>query len=138
MRTARGFIGTPFHHMGRLPGVGLDCSGVLICLGRDLGLVAASFDVPAYTPGANGVAMLEWCSVHMTPVPRSQMAPGDAVLTITDAEPQHLGIVGDYRNGGLSIIHASNQANPPRVIETRLMFSRILRFAAAYRLPGIE
>ncbi len=31
VRVARSYIGTPFHHQGRLPGVGLDCAGVIVC-----------------------------------------------------------------------------------------------------------
>lgn len=35
---ARSFIGTPFHHQARLPGVGLDCIGVPVCAARTVGL----------------------------------------------------------------------------------------------------
>jgi hypothetical protein len=67
------------------------------------------------------------------------MQPGDIAVLITDLLPQHLGLLGDYRHGGLSIIHACNARScvPPRVIETRLMFSRALRFVAAFEFPGI-
>lgn len=135
--TARGFLGTPFHHMGRLPGAGLDCAGVLVCAARALGLVAADFDVPAYTPTPDGASMLAWCRQYMAPVRYAEMQPGDAILLITDLHPQHLALLGDYRHGGLSIIHAASAADPPRVIETRLMFSRAQRFVAAFALPGI-
>ena len=136
VRVARSYIGTPFHHMGRLPGVGLDCVGVLICASRELGLVAPDFDLPAYTPTPDGTTMFAWAKEYMTPVP-GEMYPGNVVLLITDTEPQHLAILGDYSHGGLSIIHASHSSKPPRVLETRLMFSRTQRFVAAYALPGI-
>lgn len=135
---ARAYIGTPFHHMGRQPGVGLDCAGLLVCVARALGLVAPDFDVPAYTPTPDGHSMLRWCGEYMQPVFYPLMRPGDAVLLITDLHPQHLAILGDYRHGGLSIIHAANNADPPRVIETRLLFSRAQRFVAAFALPGVE
>lgn len=32
------FIGTPYRHQGRTPGIGLDCAGVLICAMRKLGI----------------------------------------------------------------------------------------------------
>lgn len=137
VRVARSYIDTPFHHMARLPGVGLDCAGVLICASRELGLVASDFDLPAYTPTPDGRTMLEWCDKYMTRIEQSAMQPGDAIVLITDVHPQHLGILGDYLHGGFSIIHAANSATPPRVIETRLMFSRVQRFVAAYSLPGI-
>jgi len=136
-RVARSYIGTPFHHMGRLPGVGLDCVGVLICCARELGLVAPDFDIPAYTPTPDGITMLAWAKQYMTPLSREEIRPGNVILLITDTEPQHLAILGDYLHGGLSIIHAANSAKPPRVIETRLMFSRVQRFVAVYALPGM-
>lgn len=138
VRIARSYIGTPFHHMERQPGLGIDCAGVLICAARDASLVEKMFDVPAYEPVPDGRVMLKWCREHMVEVSKEAMRPGDAILLITDEHPQHLGILGDYLHGGLSIIHASNVAVPPRVIETRLMFSRTMRFVAAFSFPGVE
>lgn len=134
---ARSYLGTPFHHRGRKPGVGIDCAGVLVCAARDCDLVSAAFDVPAYSPIPNGNDILQWCDLYMKPVSREEIQPGDAILIATDVYPQHLGILGDYVRGGLSIIHASDYTRPPRVIETRLLFARAMRFVAAYELPGI-
>ena len=137
VRVARSYLGTPFHHAARAPGMGLDCAGVIICVMRELALCAPDFDVPPYIPTPDGVSMLALCEQHMRIVPRAQMQPGDALVLITDKYPQHLGILGDDPRGGLSLIHAANAAHPPRVIETRLMFSRVCRFVAAYALPGV-
>jgi cell wall-associated NlpC family hydrolase len=38
IKAARGLVGTPFHHQGRLPGVGLDCVGVVVLVARACGL----------------------------------------------------------------------------------------------------
>lgn len=139
VRVARSYLGTPHHHLGRLPGVGLDCAGVLICAGRELSLVAPDFDVPAYVPQPDGHSLLSWCREHLGPaVSKADMRPGDALVLRSGSRPQHLAILGDYMHGGLSIIHASMEADPPRVIETRLMFSPTLRFVAAFRMPGVE
>lgn len=124
--------------MGREPGLGLDCAGVLVCVARQLGLVEPGFDVPAYTDRPDGRTLLAWCRRYMgAPVALEGLQPGDALVMITDVLPQHLGVVGDYRYGGLSLIHAANNAHPPRVIETRLMFSRVQKFVAAFQFPGI-
>lgn len=138
VRICRSYIGTPFHHMARKPGLGMDCAGVLICAARDAGLVPTDFDVPAYEPIPDGDTMLRWCEEHMTRVSKAEMQPGDALLMITDQFPQHLGILGNYQHGGHSLIHAAQNAHPPCVIETRLMFSRAQRFVAAYALPGVK
>jgi hypothetical protein len=134
---ARSFKGTPFHHQGRLPGVGLDCAGVLICVGRTLQLVGETFDVNGYRRLPDGETMQEWCDRHMTRIESPEL--GGAVLVAIDQDPQHLGIVGDYRHGGLSIIHAASKPDGKgRVIESRLMFAQNMKLIAAYRLPGVE
>ena len=38
---ARSYVGTPFVHHGRRPGVGLDCAGVAFCAAWDAGLAVA-------------------------------------------------------------------------------------------------
>jgi cell wall-associated NlpC family hydrolase len=133
---ARSYIGTPFHHQGRLKGVGVDCAGLPLCIARTFGLVEADFDVQGYPRQADGVSLLGWCDETMQRIGRSDMQRGDVVVVAYDEHPQHLGILGDYLHGGLSIIHSSSVAK--RVIETRLMFTRSMRFQAAYVLPGVE
>lgn len=133
---AREYIGTPFHHAGRQKGLAVDCAGLVICVSRDLNLVPKDFDIPEYTPTPDGVTMLKWCSQHMRKIDFADLNIGDVLVLRTDVFPQHLGMVGDYRHGGFSIIHAAQ--NSGRVIETRLMFTRRLSFVAAYALPGIQ
>ncbi len=38
IRTARSYIGTPFHHHGRLKNIGVDCLGLLIGVAKELNL----------------------------------------------------------------------------------------------------
>lgn len=138
IRVARTYLDTPFHHAERKPGIGMDCAGLVICVMRELGLCLPVFDVEQYDARPDGVSMLAQCDKYMTRIARNSMQPGDVIVLITDKFPQHIGLVGDYAHGGLSIIHAANNATPPRVIETRLMFSRTCRLVAVYSLPGIE
>lgn len=35
---ARGWLDTPFHHQGRLKGVGVDCIGLVVGVARELGV----------------------------------------------------------------------------------------------------
>lgn len=137
---ARGYIGTPFHHQGRTPGVGLDCAGVLICVGRALGMVAPDFDVTGYVTTPDGRSLRGWCDRYMRRIPRDEKRAGDAIMIIVDADPQHLGILAPYRHGGFSIIHATRERG---VVETRLMLehggvpNRTMRMVAAYAFPGL-
>jgi cell wall-associated NlpC family hydrolase len=130
---ARLELGTKWVHQARAPGIALDCAGLVICTARRLGLVAAEFDVGGYSLVPDG-SMLAWCERYMQTI--EQLELGAVVALQVDKDPQHLGIVGDYRHGGYSIIHAASAAG--RVIETRLMFARNLILRGVYRLPGIE
>lgn len=137
--TARTWLGTPFQHQQTMKGVAVDCRGLVQGVAQELGLLPEDFGVEPYPRQPDGRTMLALCGQYMTRIEQAAMQPGDVVVVVVDAEPQHLGILGDYRHGGLSIIHASSRAPGARgrVIETRLMFSRAQRFAAAYVLPGV-
>lgn len=131
---ARKLLDTPFQHQARLPGIAIDCAGVVICVARARGMVAPDMDVNGYDRAPDGRMMLCWCRQYMREIRQSELQPGDVVSVIVDRAPQHLGIVGDYRKG-LSIIHAA--LHPGRVIETRLIFSSSMRFAAGFVMPGV-
>ncbi len=131
---AREWIGTPFQHQARVKGVACDCLGLVIGVCRELGCVAPDFDVNAYNRQPDGSRMLVTCDQYMPRV--KEMQPGDMVVVSMDKDPQHVGIIAEYRPGVLSIIHALQKHGA--VVETRLMFSRAMRFVAAYSLPGVQ
>lgn len=131
---ARAQMGVPWRHQGRLPGRALDCAGLVICVARELGLVAPDFEVTGYTRTPDGT-MLDWCRRYCTPIGAPEL--GALAVIVCQRQPQHLGIVGDYVHGGLSLIHASTAAKPARVVEHRLMWTTAMRLVAAFRLPGV-
>ena len=134
---ARAWLGTPYHHQARLRGVGVDCIGLLIGVCRELGTVAPDFDVNGYPREADGITLMHEAILRMEQIERADMRYGDAVVTAFRGVPHHFGLLGDYRHGGFSIIHAYSLATPARVLETRLMFRDSIEFAAAFRLPGV-
>lgn len=131
----RRWVDTPFHHQARVEGVGVDCVGLVISVAREIGAVPADWDVGGYGRVPDGKQLVHHLSERLVPVAQADMAPGDVVLVAFDSHPQHVGIVGDYLHGGLSIIHASGAHG--RVLETRLLFTKAMRFVAAYRFPEI-
>lgn len=131
---ARTWLGTPWDHQQRTKGVAVDCAGLVIGVARALGLVPADFDVTGYSRRPDG-SLIELCDEHMRRIAQGAMQPGDVLVMSIERDPQHMGIVGDYRHGGLSIIHAASVQG--KVIETRLMFARNAKFKAAYALPGV-
>ena len=135
---ARTWLDTPFHHQARLKGVGVDCVGLVIGVARELTMVAPDFDIGGYPRVPDGRSFLGLAHLHMVQIEREAMQLGDVVVVSFDADPQHIAILGDYRHGGLSIIHAaSDGSGGGRVLETRLWFNEAMRFCAAFQLPGV-
>lgn len=132
---ARTQLGVPWRHQGRLPGVALDCAGLVICAARALGLVPVTFDVNGYSRVPDGT-MMRFCNEHMTPIGAPEL--GAVIVVATHNDPQHMGIVVPYRHGGWAIIHASNAGRPEHVSEARLMFCRNMALRGYFRLPGVE
>jgi len=130
---ARSWLGVKWLHQHRSR-EGVDCAGLVICVARALGLVTPGFDLTGYGRRPDG-SLLALCDAHMRRIRRDEMQPGDVLVVAIEHEPQHMGIVGDYRHGGLSLIHAASKAG--RVVETRLMFLRNQQFRGAYALPGV-
>lgn len=129
---------TPFHHQGRVKGVGVDCVGLLIGVARDLDIVPADYEVEMYGRVPDGSTLLQQASARMVRRPSgAALEPGCVVLVAVAVDPQHMGILGDYWHGGLSLIHALSTARPSRVVEARYMPSRALRFIAAFDFPGV-
>lgn len=133
---ARSLLSTPYHTHARLPGVGVDCLGVPILAARISGLKPDDFDIQGYSMTPDG-SLLRGCDQHMQRIQREQLAPGDVVVATFGAMPHHVGVVGDWRHGGLSMIHADDYRHH-KVIEHRLWFAGAMKFVAGYRIPGIE
>lgn len=131
VEAARRCIDTPYHHQGRKVGVGLDCVGLVVRVGRSIGALGTGFDVRGYSRVPDGFSLMHHLDDQLEPIERTEMRPGDVICVAFDGYPQHIGVLGDYAHGGLSIIHASSAAG--RVIETRLLFSAAMRFVAAFR-----
>ena len=109
---ARGWLGTKFHHQGRVKGVGVDCIGLLVGVVRELGVNVEDRTDYGRQPhnGELEKALLD----HLTPC---QMKAGAVALFRISKEPQHVGIITEYNNG-FGLIHAYAQAR--KVVEHNL------------------
>lgn len=138
MAAARALIGTPFHHQGRSPGVGMDCAGVPITVARALGIVAPVFDVTGYARIPDGRSLQAACEAAMTRIDHLEPAAVVLVAWLRGA-PQHLGIVvtRDDEPGAWFMVHAESRRHG-RVMETRLQFGRAMRLVAVYRMHGVH
>lgn len=127
--TARTWLGTRFHHQGRLKGVGVDCVGVIIGVAHELGI--SDFDVTGYghRPDSRELEML--CHEKMAAIPIGHARPADVLLFNIEGQPQHLAFMTDA-----GMLHA--YAPLRRVVEHRIDDGWAARLVAAFQLPGID
>jgi len=125
---ARGWLGTRFHHQGRLRKTGsnkggVDCLGLLVGVAAELKLLApdgtalAAFDDTRYSHQPDTKNLQMQLSRLLEPIAAKNILPGDVILLTVDDSPQHLAIVSDMPDG-LGMIHAYAQARS--VVEHRL------------------
>jgi NlpC/P60 family putative phage cell wall peptidase len=144
---ARCWIGTPFHHQGRLRGVGCDCGGLVGGVAVDCGIVGRDFWTRVFDPAFGGYgavprrgSLTTVLARFLLPIDVDAAGIGDVLamrFPELPAEDHHVGIVADYVHGGHSMIHAMSRA-PARVTEHRLAPPWRGRVAGAYRFPGLQ
>lgn len=129
---ARTWLGTRFHHQGRLKGVGVDCVGLPICVGNTLGL-HEPFDYDGYGRQPEPRVILSHLRRMGIRIPISEMLPGDVLLMCFEDTllPTHLAIVTDR-----GIIHSYVVAR--RCVEHALTDEWRARIHSAWRWRGID
>jgi len=128
---AREYKDTPFHWHGRLKGIGIDCAGLPICVGRELGLFPADFDLTGYGNYPQG--MLDTLRQHCTERPIAEREPGDILCFRVRHDPQHAGIMTDLDGAG--VIHCSMRWAVREHILNQDWEDRIV---GVFKYPGVE
>ncbi|RBP03796.1 hypothetical protein DFR50_14244 [Roseiarcus fermentans] len=116
VEAARAWLGTPYHHLGDIRGVGVDCAMLLVRVYVDLGLIEP-FDPRPYSPDwmlHNGEERyLTLLLARSREIPRASVGPGDFILFRFGRCFSHGGIV--TKTDPLTMVHAFMPAR--RVIE---------------------
>jgi len=108
---ARACIGTPFHHQGRKPGVGLDCIGLVIVALSAAGIpVRDRADYGRRPDGKSLIAALEDHGARKS----SAIEAGSILVFRYDGQPQHVALA----TGADSMIHSFAPAG--EVVETTI------------------
>lgn len=97
---ARECIGTPFHHQGRLVGVGIDCVGVIAHIGARLGILLQ--DCAGYSRRPDGKTLMQYVRKSLVEK-KSDGEPGDVVVFWVEKPnlPSHVGVLTET-----GIVHA--------------------------------
>lgn len=127
---ARSCLGTPFRHLGRVPGKALDCAGLAKASAEGAGYTVVDMEAYGRTP-ANGLleAMLD-AQPCLRRAFRSPMA-GDLLLMRFKGDPQHLALCA-----GETIIHAWMTVG--KVAEHRFTDQWKARVVRVYEFTGAE
>lgn len=123
---ARACLGTPFRHQGRLPGVALDCAGLVLAVAQAVGVEAVDFPGYGRQPFNGQLEAALAAQPCLEPVALADRQPGDVLLLRIARDPQHLAILGEG-----TLIHA--WADAGQVCEHRLDARWEARIVAVYR-----
>lgn len=137
---ARRWVGTPYHHQARLRGVGVDCVGLIIGVGTELGILECNERTlrpwAGYARTPNPERMRAGLAAHLVQIGASEALVGDiAWMEWRDQMPMHLGIMGE-EDGRLTLIHAAGDIG--ECVEHDIDDEWAGRIVGWWRYPGIE
>jgi len=127
---ALGLVGVPFRHQGRSRITGLDCAGVAILIGQELGLTNG-FDTVAYSARPNVRQFREtMLAVGCTPLPITDAQPGDLMRISIRGWPVHVAVLVS----GNRMVHAWSPRK--RVLLEAIHDKQRASFRDAMRFPN--
>jgi hypothetical protein len=159
MRAARAYVGMEFRHQGRArPGDGksarIDCAGLLVCVGEDLGLIdragraiiRADYADKGPQPHdgylhAECERRLETRETRLDVSPLNGPRPGDVVTLRAPNSISHCGFIGADGAGALTLIFPYpvrlKNAIHGRIVEVRFDERWRGRLVGAFYFPGV-
>ena len=141
LNEARLWVGTRFHHQGRIKKThnnkgGCDCIGLIIGVCENLkitgnNILLSDLDRNDYSMEPDGILLKNTLDQNLREISLSDLSPADILLFRFNKDPQHVGIVSDYGDGELGIIHCYAQAKG--VVEHSLDENWRGKIVSAYR-----
>ncbi len=129
---AKEYEGVRWRHHGRSMDTGVDCAGLLICVGHDLGLT--TFDSNRYSRRPNAREFkLTLLEAGCRPINAGEVANGDILRLAESKHPVHVGIYEKDERGQEWIIHS--WAVTRKVVREALTPTRRNQIAEVMRYP---
>lgn len=123
----RACVGTRFRPQGRLPGLALDCVGVVLVAAKAAGIDMAA--VPAYVMGGDREHEIDDALAAAGCFPVGEACAGDILVIVPALRRRHLAVVTPA-----GVVHA--HAGLGRVVEGPI--DPAWKIAGAWRLPGVR
>jgi len=131
LANVRTWLGVPYVHQGRSR-EGVDCVGLVICNGWELGFLDRGFDVQGYDRQPDGT-LFRRCEEML---PKADIGPCRIAVMKFASEPQHMAFLVPYPGGRLAMIHALRDNG--KVVEHRLDALWQSRIVGTFGIPGIH
>lgn len=131
----RSMCGTPWVHRGRSRKYGVDCGGMIILALTELGYEPHDMTVYGREPARDGLTKYLNNAIG-EPVNDGTIQVGDVLSMKFNHLPHHVGVVGNYVMGGLSLIHGYGEAE--KVVEHILDKKWIDRIVHVYRFKLLD
>ena len=128
IQEARTWVGVPFLHQGRSR-EGVDCVGLVIVVGRALGILPRDFERTAYGRVPHAGKLLQEIAAHC--VSTATACPGSLLVLRWQGDPHHIAICT-----GANLIHAN--ARVGRVVEHGYRHPWPKLTQSVWRMPGVE
>lgn len=123
------WLKTPYHHQGRVKGVGVDCIGLLVCVAEELGIDCS--DVPTnYSRAPDAAELFRSLSASGHVSPTDTPRPGDIAFFRIRGQPTHFGLLTDF-----GFIHADQTFG---VVEVPMDAKWAGRVIANYKINHLE
>lgn len=123
-------MGTPYHHQGRVAGVGLDCIGVPILAARAAGCEVHDF--AGYGPLPMPEVLLREIAEDCEQIPTAEAKPGDVLCFKSGlTTPTHFGVLVDAEH----FVHAYNKLDRVSVQLLDARWQRALH--SVWRIRGV-
>ena len=102
VRVARSFVGTPYHHMGRVKGAGVDCATLLAEVYYEAGVLSEQPAIEYYPMDwhlhRDDERYLRMVEQYCREIPEEQTQPGDVVMYHFGRAWAHGGIIVEVKN----------------------------------------
>jgi cell wall-associated NlpC family hydrolase len=113
----------------------VDCAGLVLWTGRELGLLDPSFEPPPYQESAKWDEFLRHFEEHMDPVNKRQIKAGDAIVFRQFIYPCHCGILTEEGTKP-AFIHSYRMRD--KVVEEEYASQWVNTTRAAFRYRGLD
>lgn len=134
---ARTWLGTPYHHQGRVKGVGVDCINFVLGVAEATDLIPDGFSMEPYS-GYGRIPdpkkIIGGCERFMDRIDKKEARMGDVLVLRFVREPQHFAIVSN--DNPRRMIHS--YASVLKVTEQIIDAEWESKIVAAYRIKGLE